>query len=300
MDVEDILLVIGLVILVYNEEYVAFPSEICPEIYKKEIPIHVFTWKDLKKMTQEINTIPDFYHFLRDRYNYVKVYDVATECELNLLAYYKSNDYKLPESKFNFTENAIWDNYLISMKTQIEARQKHNSNSIWIDKLESLFTVQRKMYQGLPLGLYFSWEIASISRRERAFLGEKFKSMEDQFQKGKASRTFAFKNLSTGNWLVFFFSKQTIKLANISLERNVTLKIIKEIHYNSFDNSVYGFGFEVSSIFPYALKGLNGSIIISTDAIFGKYSSTDIQEAIDVWGDNTTYSQKSINEFPEN
>jgi len=298
LDYEGLTQFIGLIILVYDEEYTHKPSEHFLDIYKEEIPIHVFAWKDLARILEEIDTVPDFIYYLQDRFDYIKISDIPLEQELNVLGYYKSQSNKFPQIPVDFSF-PYWENYKSSMQDQIQARNAHNQYSVWFDKLEQLFTSQRKLFDGNPLGLYFAWELGALSRRERAYFGEKLASVQQWFDDGNSSRQFALQNGRTQNWLVFYFSKLPPEAAHKILERLVELKIIKEVHLNSFNLGIYGFSFNVSTIYPHQLQGLNSAIVMGADAQKGKYTGKDIEEAYREWGDNSGYYGKKIEEFPE-
>lgn len=299
LDFEGLSQIIGLVVLVYEKECVVKPSEYFPDIYNNEIPIHVFAWKDLERMIEEIDTVPDFIYYLQDRFDYLKISDIPLEQELNVLGYYKSQSNKFPQTLVDFSSLPYWENYKSSMQTQIQARKKHNQYSVWFDKLEQLFTSQRKLFNGNPLGLYFAWELGALSRRERAYFGEKLDSVQQWFDEGNSSRQFALQNGGTQNWLVFYFSKLPQEAAHRRIKRLIELKLIKEVHLNSFQFGVYGFGFEVSTIYPYQLQCLNSTIVMGADIVEGKYTTEDIEEALREWGDNSAYYAKKIEEFPE-
>ncbi|PIS28901.1 MAG: hypothetical protein COT43_05290 [Candidatus Marinimicrobia bacterium CG08_land_8_20_14_0_20_45_22] len=185
------------------------------------------------------------------------------------------------------------------MAEAIASRTSHNEYSGWIDKLESGFSDQRKLFDGYPLGLYFTWEIGSISRRERAYLGKKLDSVQAWFKKGNSTRRFAWFNGSTGNWLVFYYSKSEQSLLHKELHRLVELKLIKEVDEASFKYGVYGFGLQVSVTFPPRLLGLASAIVIGADEVIGKYSQTDFEEARKHFGDINNRQTIEIKEFPE-
>lgn len=299
LDYEGLTQFIGLIILVYDEECSPKPSEHFLDIYKEEIPIHVFAWKDLERMIEEIDTVPDFIYYLQDRFDYLNISDIPLGQELNVLGYYKSQSNRFPKTPVNFSSFPYWENYKSSMKDQIQARNAHNQYSVWFDKLEKLFSSQRKLFESNPLGLYFAWELGALSRRERAYFGQKLASVPQWFDDGNSSRQFALQNGRTQNWLVFYFAKLPPDAAHKRLERLVELKIIKEVHSNSFRFGIYGFGFDVSTIFPHQLQGLNSAIVMGADVLKGKYTNEDIEEAYREWGDNSGYYTKKIEEFPE-
>lgn len=298
LDYEGLTQFIGLIILVYDEECAPKPSEHFLDIYKEEIPIHVFAWKDLVRMIEEIDTVSDFAYYLQDRFDYLNISDIPLEQELNVLGYYKSQSNRFPKRPVNFSSYPYWEDYKSSMHVQIQARNAHNLYSVWLDKLEQLFTSQRKLFDGIPLGLYFAWELGALSRRERAYLGQKLSSVQQWFDNGKSSRQFALQNSRTQNWIVFYFSKLSPKAAHKRLKRLVELKTIKEVHLNSFSFGMYGFGFGVSTIYPHQLQGLNSVIVMGADVLEGKYTNEDIEEAYREWGDRSGYYRKKIEEFP--
>lgn len=298
LDYEGLTQFIGLIILVYDEECALKPSEHFLDIYKEEIPIHVFAWKDLERMIEEIDTVPDFIYYLQDRFDYISISDIPLEQELNVLGYYKSQSNKFPEIPVDFSFQ-YWEYYKSSMHVQIQARNAHNQYSVWFDKLEQLFTSKQKLFDGIPLGLYFSWELGALSRRERAYFGQRLASVQQWFDDGNSSRQFALQNGRTQNWLVFYFSKLPPGSARKKVKRLIKLKLIKEIHLNSFRFGIYGFGFDVSTIYPHQLHGLNSAIVMGADVLKEKYSTEDVEEAFREWGDNSDYYTKKIQEFPE-
>ena len=150
-----IVTIIGLIVLVSNEELKIEPSQYLPKIYNSEIPIHVITWRDLELMIKEIDTVPDFIYYLQDRFDYLKISKIATGQELNLLGYYKANSNKFPIIDFDF--NSQWNEYQNSMQHKIELRDNHNNYSYFFDILAKEFSSQRKLLDDIPLGLYFAW-----------------------------------------------------------------------------------------------------------------------------------------------
>lgn len=299
LDCSGVSRVIGLIVLVYDGQCTYLPTSAVPDIYNCELPIHAISWYDLQQMTNEIDTVPDFNYYLTDRFHYLGIADIPLGLELNVLGYYKAQSNKFPKEPVDFGATPFWETYHSTMAEAIAGRTSHNEYSGWIDNLESVFSDQRKLFDGYPLGIYFAWEIGSISRRERAYLGEKLDSVQAWFKKGNLTRRFAWFNGSTGNWLVFYYSKSEPSLLHKELQRLVELKLIKEVHEASFKYGAYGFGLQVSVTFPPRLLGLARAIVISADAIKGKYSQTDLEEARKHFGDKDTRQIFKIEEFPE-
>ncbi|MCI5212299.1 MAG: hypothetical protein D3910_26735, partial [Candidatus Electrothrix sp. ATG2] len=176
---------------------------------------------------------------------------------------------------------------------------EHNTYSVWFDKLEQLFTDQRKLFHNIPLGLRFSWEFGNLTRRERAYFGEKLDAVQEWFNEGHSSRQFAVQNGNTDNWLVFYFSKLSQDAAHQKLVRLAKLKLIKEVHLQSFQFGVYGISFAVSDSYPPQLEGVNNAVMLGADTIEGQYTETDIAEAYQEWGRSSTYDVRKIYEFPD-
>lgn len=295
LDCDGLVQTIGLIILVADEECVIDPTQYLPELYNSEIPIHVFMWNDLKMMIEEIDTVPDFIYYLQDRLDYLKISNIPTGIELDILGYYKSKSNKFPDGTFDFTNQ--WDNYKKIMQSHIIIRNEHNLYSSSIDKLQNKFVSQRKLLEKIPLGMYFAWELGNLSRREKAYYGEKIHSVFEWFLKEKNPRKFSFQSGSTQNWLLFHFYKTSTKISQNELERLCELKLIKEIHFNSFEYGIYGFSFEVSDNYPYHIKNIDSAILMGIDAIQDIYNEESIKEAIKEFGDEKSYSKISIQEF---
>ncbi|MDP8227059.1 MAG: hypothetical protein P9L89_05415 [Candidatus Celaenobacter polaris] len=294
LDCEGISQIIGLIVLVYDEECNIYPSDYLSEIYKKELPIHVISWSDLEKLIHDIDTVPDFIYYLNDRYNFLKHNDLPLNRELNVLGIYKNNENKFPTKTFDFLNYDYWSEYQRTKVDEIKLRNEHNKHSVWIDKIEAIFTDKRKLFDGYPLGLYFAWELGSISRRERAMLGEKLDSVQEWFESGKSSRQFAYQNSATHNWIIFYFSKTDQDKQAIDLERLVRLKLIQSIHGENFKFGVYGLGFLVSKTYPIRFLGFGSAIVMSLDGV-DTYTDEELEIARRMWGQKKEFK---IEEFP--
>lgn len=291
----DDLTIYGLIILVHDEECHIYPSKFETSLYKNDIPIHVFSWNDLEKMTDEIDTVPDFAYYLGDRYKYLKQNDIPIGTELNVLGYYKSNNLKFPSERLDFKKIDFWTKYKSEFCDKIDRRDELNKSSVWIDKIENVFKDQRKLFHGIPVGLYFAWELGALMRRIRAIIGDTFNSVEKHFQEDNRSQKSAFYNPSTSNWIVFYFSKSNQEQIYNELNRLVELKLIQSIDDDNFQQEVYGLGFGVSKTHPIRLLGLNSAIVIGADEFEGKYSANDLKEAKSIWGHG---KPQKIEEFP--
>jgi|GEM_PF-1672732 Holliday junction resolvase len=298
LDCQGTYSVVGIIVLVYDEVCNIHPSTLVRDIYEKDFPIHVFSWNDLQRMVSEIDTVPDFKYYLNDRINYVKNFsDISLDNELNALGYYKSKSNNFPKVPVDFSKENFWEDYYATMLKHINKRNEHNKQSWLLDKIENIFTDARKLFNEIPLGLYFVWEIGSLSRRERAYYSEKLHSVREWFENGNTQRYFAMKNMSTENWLVFYFSKSAKQ--EFELERLVELKMVKEIMENEFNQGVYGFGFQVSTTFPPRLLNLANAIVISAEVVKDKCNQLNLEEAKKYFGGKESYTTMEIKEFPE-
>lgn len=299
LDCEELAGIYGIVILSCDDIIALNPSDFVNDIYDKKIPIHVFLWSDFEFLKQEIDTIPDLRFYLQDREDYHKTCDIPLGTERSVLGYYKAHSNNFPSEPTDFESCDYWQQYLQAKRTEIDIRDRHNEFSEMYDKLENIFTDKRKLFDGLPLGLYFAWELGALSRRERAYFGKKFLAVQKWFQDGNTSRKYSLLNCSTGNWHVFHFSIKSDQDISLELEKQVRYRLIKEVHFNRFNLGAYGFGFQVSPINPHPLKGLVAAIVIGADEVKGKYSDDDLQNVIREIGDNSSYSEQKIEEFPD-
>lgn len=299
LDSASISEIIGLILLVHDENFIFYPTESDKNIYNYEIPIHVLSWNDLQKMIKEIDTTSDFYYYLNDRFNYLRFADIPLGSELNVLGYYKTHSNKFPKEETNFFTVPYWEIYSSTMSDSIKIRNEHNKLSIWIDALESYFSSHRRLLDGIPLGLYFAWEIGKISRRERAHLGEKLDTVQEYFEAGNSERVFAVLNTSTGNWLVFYFSRNDELEIQKKIFRLTEFKLIKEVHENSFNYGVYGFGYKVSNNNPPRLIGLSSAVVLGADCVKDKYTKEDLEQANSYFSDKESRITIKIKEFPK-
>lgn len=297
LDCEGLSGIYGLIILVHADDCTIKPSDVCKDIYESKLPIHVFSWNKLQSITHEIDTIPDFKYYLQDRLKFVKHTDIPLDKELDAIGLYKMGLNTFPETCANFEYSKYWETYLSSMLIERKNREIDNEDSKWLDSLESLFIDNRKLFNGIPLGLHFTWVFAVISRRERAKMGKKFNNVQQYFLEGRQSRYFSFCVPATGHWIVFYFSKHEIKEQSVILRKMVDQKLIQLIEDEDFQYAVFGIGIKVSSLYPPTIMGINAAILIGADVVKGTYLEDDIRVAKTVWGN---IKSGGIDEFPSN
>lgn len=287
----------GLIVLNYEGASNILPSLAVPDIYRRPLPIHVISYDDLAQLSQEIDSFPDLGYYLKDRFDYIKEYDIPVGVEKEVIGRYKLFNNRFPKHYVNFETSDFWREYQTMMKDAIERRNAHNEHATFIDALEEAFGDKRKLHGSIPLGLSFAWELGAMSRRERAIVGERIDGAKVRFERGGNRRYFSFQNASTRNWLVFLFSSASPEEICDEIGQLIKLKLIKEVHFQGFEFAVYGFGFQVSRTHPMRLLGLRRATVISPDAV-DPYSDAELEAAIAIWGDKHVGQPIPILEFP--
>ena len=294
LDCDGVCRVIGLIVLVHDDTCKVRPSKYQENIYSGKNPIHVISWSDLQKISNEIETTADLLYYFQDRAEYLKLQDIYIGEELNVIGYYKSHNNNFPTVVTDFSSTDYFNNYQNAMKSEINAKNTHNKNAIWIVNIEDLFKNQRKLMVGIPLGLLFAWELGMLSQRERAYYGEKINTVQQWFIEGNSERYFSYQSQSTKNWFLLHFTTLEDKKAYQRLENLTELKLIKEIEDSAFEFGIYSISFNVSRVYPHQLEVVGG-IVMSTDAVEGKYNAEDIDMASKLFGKIKTFE---IEEFP--
>jgi len=297
LDCEGLSEIFGLIILVHDEECTIEPHNACESIYNSKLPIHVFLWEQVKKITSEIDTIPDFKYYLQDRIRFVKYSDIPLDKELDAIGLYKMGRNVFPNEVVNLSSSNYWQEYLNSMSEERARRDEHNKQSRWLDRFESIFTDTRKLFHRIPIGLHFTWVFAVLSRRERASIGIKFETVQERFLAGNDTRTFSFKVPATAHWIIFYYSKHPPAEQHKILSKLVEQKLIQLIEDENFQYAVFGFGIQISTLWPPDIIGLSNAMLIGADTVVGKYSEQDIIDAKRIWGHTKV---GVIDEFPPN
>lgn len=285
----------GLIVLNYEGTTNVLPSVAVPDIYDRALPIQVISYDDLAQLSEEIDSFPDLWYYLRDRFEYIKKHDIPVGVEKDVIGRYKLFNNHFPNNYVSFEMSGFWCEYQAVMKDAIERRKAHNEHSTFIDALEEAFADKRRLHGRIPLGLSFAWELGAMSRRERAVVGERIDGAKLRFERGGKRRYFSFQNASTRNWLVFLFSNASAEDVRHEVGQLTKLKLVKEVKFRAFQFAVYGFGFQVSRTVPIRLLGLKHATVFSAD---GNYSDDELQTAIAIWGDELVERAIPISEFP--
>ena len=225
------------------------------ESYKKTLnnnfPICIVTKNDFIDLLIEIDTVSDLLYYLKDRHDFVKsIYencpqlfiDLNRRTERDLVALYKrkENKFKNYYCKHLLAQN-IWDSYRNEFSKKIALRDKENKRTKITDLLTDYLL---KNSENNDLILEFSWEIGIKTRRERVPLEDKMTGALTGLKNKTETRQFAYFSQTTGCWAVFYFQYGS-EVGNLKarLAKMTRLKLFKEIKENSFQYSVFGYGF---------------------------------------------------------
>jgi hypothetical protein len=137
--------------------------------------------------------------------------------------------------------------YTSTLRDKILARNAENAESFIIDKI---LDVLRQNNTPIDSTLLHSWELATMTRRQRAgWLSDKISDAIERMLGGNPRRQFAFFNEVTGCWLVFYFqyggSRDDFR---DEAERLTRYKLFVEMKERDFEFSVFGYGFRKSLI----------------------------------------------------
>ena len=267
-----------------------------------DYPIAIMTVADFLCVLDEVDTIPDLVYYLNDRFEFTKrVFHESTKpflslgngTERSLIAFYKMHSCAFPRlwtEKNAYSWASKFDEEWINERNK---RDAENQESFIIDQI--LEFLRRLNHASHPTLLH-SWELAMLSRRQRATaLSSKVSDAFKQLKEGRRFRYFAFFNQATGCWLVFsFFFGASIEEVSDELELLARRKAIVEVELNQFQYSVFGFAFRKSTIETgVSFDNLTICIVDAEDCVDA--TNEEQKTAFEYFGANTT---AKITEFP--
>lgn len=266
-------------------------------------PVAVMTRRDFLDLMSEIDTIPDLTYYLADRATFMReVYpqhpqpflDLSNRLERNLIAFYKLHENSFPIPEWEPAETFKYhQRYHTSLRERIAARDAENLTSRLID---SLIDVLRSHNKPEDSTLLHSWELATLTRRQRVAISTKVADAIERMHAGNPSRHFAFFNQATGCWLVFYFQYGDERSA--FRERTVRLtrqKLFVEVRQNGFEYSVFGYGFRKSRI--HTGSTFDDIVLVVEDSSdFRDVPDNEYEEALRYFGRRDA---RKITEFPD-
>jgi hypothetical protein len=220
-------------------------------------PVAIMTQQDFLDLTEEVDTIPDLYYYLQDRFEFLKristsdthlILDLNNRLERNLIAFYKIHRNNFPVDEWK-SEDALdyYEIYKDTLRDKILARNAENVDSFVID---GILDFLRKNNTPDNPTLLHSWELATMTRRQRAgWLSTRIRDAIRRMLNKNPRRHFAFFNQVTGCWLLFFFQYAGESDSfRQETERLTRYKLFVEMKESNFQFSVFGYGFRKSSI----------------------------------------------------
>jgi len=212
----------------------------------------------------------------------------------NLIAFYKLNNNSFPLQEWEPSKCCDYYRfYQLSLGRKISARNAENARSYVID---NIIDILRDYKTSNGSTLLHRWELASLSRRQRAgWLADRLDDAIKKMSAGKTRRHFAFFNQVTGCWLVFFFRyggfRESFPDELIELTKN---KLFVEIKNEGFKYSVFGFGFRKSVV--ETGNTVDDLVLCIEDAEdYPAVSDEQYQTARKFFG---KYTRQNIKEFP--
>lgn len=221
-----------------------------------EYPTSIMTKQDLTDLLEEVDTIPDLMLYLKDRFAFLKIIfhsnaklflDLNNRLERNLISFYKMHNNSFPIGEWNQAEALFCHRiYKKEYAQKIASRDQQNDESFVIDEIIDSLRTNNTANDST---LFHSWELASMTRRQRAVVASKIENAISNMEQGKPRRQFAFFNQATECWLVFFFQfGGTSAGFRLQTEQLTRYKLCVELQNRQFKYSVFGYGFRKSSI----------------------------------------------------
>ncbi|MHA1381120.1 MAG: hypothetical protein ACTSRG_22360 [Candidatus Helarchaeota archaeon] len=265
-------------------------------------PIAIMLKSDFEFILNEVDTTSDLKYYLYDRYQFFKqVYkqtanfflDLNLSHEKQLLGFYKINNYHFPIEEWD-PDFDYWHEFQTRHSNQVNLRDQENKASKVVDKL--IDTIMESGVNEIPL--VHAWQLAVIPRRARAgWFADRIIDAIDKMISGKKHRHFALKNEITGCWLVFYFQYGGSREDLIQkIEELTKLKLVFEMTYNDFNNSVIGYGFRKSNIITEYI--FDDVVLLIEDASdYSKFTESMIAESKKYFRGIT--SAHKVTELPE-
>lgn len=164
-------------------------------------PVAVMTKQDFLDILSEIDTIPDLTYYLNDRDDFLRqVYedqaqlflDLNCRLEKNLISFYKLHENRFPISEWDLDRALEYHQiYQVALEEEIEARNAENTSSRSIDEI---IDALRSNNEPSDSTLLHSWELASLTRRQRAAVAPKINDAIERMIDGNSRGRFAFYN----------------------------------------------------------------------------------------------------------
>lgn len=231
-------------------------------------PIAVMTVVDFESLLLEADTVSDLGLYLGDRYRFLlRVFPevptpflkLGTTLERELIGLYKLYDNSFNVAAWKESKDkSFWYRYQIQRAVEIERRDNENAISAPLDYLIS--EIRRQNGPHSPTNQH-AWELALLTRRERAWVAARIQRKHERLLETGDDQKFAFKNMHTGCWDVFYFNYGIdVEFFRAEAQRMVNRKMWVERGLSDFEYSVFGYAMRYSAF------GLREVLLTVTDA----------------------------------
>ena len=268
-----------------------------------DFPLAIMTSLAFSRLLREIDTVPDLYFYLRDRWEFLQtdfpalahsLLNLHCDTEENLIACYKMNENNFPVGALgdeNLRECSV--RYSILYVDAAARRDQENETSRIIDELIDHLRVLNNGKENIIL---FTWELATMSRRQRAYLAPRIQNALERMALKNPRRHFAFFNQFTDCWLVFYFQYggglESFKETSEILTR---LKLFQVMRECNFQHSVYGYCFYKSELHT-GSKVDSLKLTLEDAEDYAEVRESDYQESRKFFREGKV---SKINEFPD-
>lgn len=263
------------------------------------LPIAVMTRHDFEALLVEADTVSDLGLYLGDRHDFLRTVfnedptpflTLGANLEQELVGLYKLGDNSFDVGAWKTSkEKTFWQRYQIQRAAEINRRDEENAASESLDYM--MAEIRSRNSADSPTNQH-AWEIALLTRRERAALVSVISRKHDRLLDSHKDQKFAFQNHHTGCWDVYylhhgldsqFFRQEAQNMAN--------RKLWIERSLNSFQYSVFCFAMR------YTALGLREVVLTVSDAHKWPFITPEqLLEAQKFFGGTT--HQNPIMEFP--
>lgn len=219
-------------------------------------PIAVMTRSDFDTLLSEADTVADLGLYLGDRHRFLKktfyedpgpFLQLGNQLEQELIGHYKLFDNTFNTASCRKSaDKRFWHLYQVERSANIARRDRENNAS---ELLDDLISTIRTHNRPDSLTIQPAWELALLTRRERAALNITIQDKYDKLMATGRDQQFALMNSYTGCWDVFYLYQGIDReLFRAEAQRMADRKMWVERGLNDFQLSVFCFAIRYSSL----------------------------------------------------
>ena len=265
-------------------------------------PIAVMTRSDFETLLSEADTVADLGLYLGDRHRFLKetfyedpgpFLQLGDQLEQELVGHYKLFDNTFNMASWRESaDKRFWHRYQVERSADIARRDRENKAS---EILDGLISAIRTHNRPDSLTIQPAWELAMLTRRERAALNAAIQNKYDRLMATGRDQKFAVTNFHTGCWDVFYLYQGIDReFFRAEAQRLADRKMWVERALNDFQLSVFCFAIRYSSL---GLGDIDEVVMTVSDAHkWPTITREQLEEAQRYFAGMT--SKKPIVEFP--